>query len=485
MKQWIIIGLWLGLSMEIHAQGHLINNGANIVVNNTATVNVQGAVQNSNNGTINNQGAIYLNQNWTQSGLSSAYLGSGALLFDGNTNQYLYSSTPMSIAQLSINNGNRLVLDNALTITTNLELNNNGNIALGNHQLSLAPSATITGYDATNYIITNGQGSLSQEVGNTTVHFPIGNTSYNLASLSNTGTVDVFRLRVEDQMLQNGTTGTALTEGVVNRTWMIEETTAGGSQVTLSVEWDSSEELINFVRTACGLAHYTGGAWDQSSGFGAAVGVSGSRYRLTTSGINSFSPFGVATQNVDLPVELLSFTAKRIHSNLVKLDWATATEINNQGFYIERMLETENSFETIGYVEGQGNSILQHFYALNDENPYTGVSYYRLRQVDFDGSIHYSEIRAVAGKALDTDLLVFPNPSKQYVNILLRNLSKQQKALVYLYDVHGKKVLDYTTTIQHKEAISIHNLDRFSSGIYLLHIHLEDGSFFQQKITLQ
>ncbi|BDS14622.1 T9SS type A sorting domain-containing protein [Aureispira anguillae] len=484
MKQFIKIALLTALSGFVSAQGDLVNHGANIVLDNNAAIYVEGAVTNENNGTINNNGAIYLKDNWTQTGSSTTYLGTGWLRFEGNNNQTINSTAPLALANLSVNNNNRLLLTNNLSISTTVDLNNNGNIELGNYQLALANSATITGYDANHYIITNGTGTLSQEVGVSTVHYPIGNTSYNLASINNTGLTDIFSIRVADQLLKNGTNGLAFTEGVVNNTWFIEENTTGGSLVNMTLQWNSSQELPNFIRSNAGIAHYTNGAWDQSSGFGTASLVSGTQYQLSASGISSFSPFGIATQQIDLPVELIAFNAKRSNAILVQLDWATATEINNEGFYIERMLAPENEFETIAYVEGQGNTVQQTLYQLTDENPYTGMSYYRLRQVDFDGTISYSEIRAVAGKALEADLSVFPNPTSKEVTILLRNVDRQA-AVVSMLDASGKKVLEYTTILSAQKNIKLLNLDRFPSGIYLLHIALDDDRYFNQKLIIE
>ena len=93
-----------------------------------------------------------------------------------------------------------------------------------------------------------------------------------------------------------------------------------------------------------------------------------------------------------IPVELTSFTASTVDGNVV-LNWITATELNNAGFQIERRKTTDErreDWESIGFVNGNGTSTETHTYSFADESPVAGKSYYRLKQIDFDGSFEYS-----------------------------------------------------------------------------------------------
>ncbi|MBK9047972.1 MAG: hypothetical protein IPL74_15250 [Bacteroidetes bacterium] len=95
-----------------------------------------------------------------------------------------------------------------------------------------------------------------------------------------------------------------------------------------------------------------------------------------------------------LPIELLSFNAKPVDNKDVRCDWVTASEIDNDYFTIERS-KNGIDFETAGITDGAGNSNYQLSYAFTDTEPYRGLSYYRLKQTDFDGRSSYSEIVAV------------------------------------------------------------------------------------------
>ena len=120
------------------------------------------------------------------------------------------------------------------------------------------------------------------------------------------------------------------------------------------------------------------------------------------------------SSSAPLPVELTRFEATAKGTG-VSLTWATASEKNNDRFEVQRSA-TGEAFQTVGTVKGQGNSTAPHAYAFFDAKPLAGLSYYRLRQVDLDGTESFSPVRAVpaAGRL---DALVFPNPSAGSVTL--------------------------------------------------------------------
>lgn|GEM_PF-835930 len=109
------------------------------------------------------------------------------------------------------------------------------------------------------------------------------------------------------------------------------------------------------------------------------------------SGVNTapFTQSGgtVVITQTPLPIELLSFTANVVHES-VRLNWATATETNNDFFTIERSTNL-NDWEVLGFVDGAGTSSRPLHYSFTDYNPMAGVSYYRLKQTDYDGKFEY------------------------------------------------------------------------------------------------
>jgi hypothetical protein len=115
-----------------------------------------------------------------------------------------------------------------------------------------------------------------------------------------------------------------------------------------------------------------------------------------------------------LPVELLYFDARPTAQEVI-LDWATATEQENAGFTIERSQDL-HQWEDLVHSPGSGNSQSMIVYQARDPRPLPGTSYYRLKQVDLDGTAALSDVRAVEWKA-DASMLVWPNPARSVVQV--------------------------------------------------------------------
>ncbi len=143
-----------------------------------------------------------------------------------------------------------------------------------------------------------------------------------------------------------------------------------------------------------------------------------------------------------VPVELTSFTASS-NGEEVTLNWSTATELNNQGFEIERS-EDNVSFNKIGFVPGFGTTTEPKSYNYSDQPASSGTFYYRLKQVDYDGSFEYSEVVEVEWRAFNSYLLEqnYPNPfnptttirfglqNKSIVKIIILNAIGEEVAVV-------------------------------------------------------
>jgi len=157
------------------------------------------------------------------------------------------------------------------------------------------------------------------------------------------------------------------------------------------------------------------------------------------------------TGTVTLPVELTQFNAEKDNTNTL-LTWQTASEINNHYFEVERSSNGVN-FESIAKVNGQGNSNVMSAYLYVDEKPFEGENYYRLKQVDFDGTTTYSVIKLVS---FDSPILsnIYPNPSNGNVFV-----NTQGKGIIAVYDATGKLVhiQNFTESINSNE-LSLENL---------------------------
>lgn len=158
-----------------------------------------------------------------------------------------------------------------------------------------------------------------------------------------------------------------------------------------------------------------------------------------------------------LPVELMEFTvASEGHSAL--LTWATASEINNDFFSIERS-SNGTSWDEIGVVQGAGTTKTKSYYHFTDAQPLRGFSYYRLRQTDFDGE--FSMSKSVSFYLKDEDLQVYPNPTSGTLSIF-----PSPTTSLMLTDLTGK-AMDTSNYSYQNGMLQMNNLP---AGVYFLQI---------------
>jgi len=180
-----------------------------------------------------------------------------------------------------------------------------------------------------------------------------------------------------------------------------------------------------------------------------------------------------------VPVELTSFAAN-VNENNVTLNWTTATELNNQGFDVER--NSGNGFEKIGFVAGFGTSTEIHTYSYVDGSLQEGTYTYRLKQVDFDGTFEYSDVVEVdvaipAVFALEQN---YPNPFNPSTTIKF-SLAADSKVNLTVFDILGQEVANL---INGNLAAGSHeinfNASNVNSGVYFYRVDATavDGTNF-------
>ncbi|OKL39852.1 hypothetical protein A3841_15860 [Pontibacter flavimaris] len=347
--------------------------------------------------------------------------------------------------------GSRKLQDDVV-ITSLLDLGQ-GKVYLGGKNLALAEQATIKNYSASNYIVTDGEGRLTyQSMGSGKERvFPIGTSkSYAPVKLINNGTPDNFSIGVEERNQVFTDSGEQATS--INKTWHIDEAVTGGSDVTLALQWSKYDEPEYFNRGESFVSHYEGETWQvmESSMGSVTQGSIPDMYNITLSGVSSFSPFTVASTSsvpTPLPVTLAKFMASRQGADVL-LAWETASEKDNSGFGAE-VSEDGKTFRQLGFVQSKSpNSQTKLSYTFRDtEAGKAGTRYYRLRQVDLDGTASYSAVKAVAFPRADLNFSVYPNPF--FDRIMLEIESPGSETLVLtLTDAKGRQILHTTALLQ-------------------------------------
>ncbi|HYV92426.1 MAG TPA: T9SS type A sorting domain-containing protein, partial [Chitinophagales bacterium] len=167
-----------------------------------------------------------------------------------------------------------------------------------------------------------------------------------------------------------------------------------------------------------------------------------------------------------LPVELIVFTGEVLDSK-VKLTWQTASEFNNDFFTIEKSADGKTFLE-MNQIDGAGTTTSPHDYFYWDENPYSGISYYRLKLTDFDGSFTYSNVVAVEVQSSNSFATTFYNSNENVIEIIFSG-NEITVATIHLVSLAGK-ILKEEKFSSLERKISVKNLP---AGIYLLEISSE------------
>lgn len=457
------------------------NNGS-FTIDNNGTINQTGnfldmvtantAINNLNGSTWNWAGTSYDADLPTILDVSTS---SNTFNYTGAAAQPVINTTYHHLGMLGSGTN---VLQGASTVNGTMTMSSSL-LSIGANTLTIAGSGSISGGSSISFVITDGAGELVQNnIGNGgktgSVLFPVGRTaaSYTPLRLDNTtGTADNFGLRVCTNVYEEGgcETGTLVSDLILDRTWFISETVAGGSSADINFQWNGTNEVGSFNRAAMNIIHYNGSIWE-TLGTGSAMGSD--PYNATVTGVSDFSPFTIEDATSPLPVELISFTAKN-NNGEIDIEWVTASEINNDYFILERSVDAK-SYEELAIITGNGTTNKTIVYDYTDVTPYGGTSYYRLTQVDYDGTFKvYEPVKVEVALTGEIVSYVHPVPSNgDFINVQLSGFDKSLGAQLKIINIKGETM--YTQDIFLDENTAFNEQIRFGkklpAGMYILNI---------------
>jgi hypothetical protein len=175
-----------------------------------------------------------------------------------------------------------------------------------------------------------------------------------------------------------------------------------------------------------------------------------------------------------LPIILEYFQAE-LNNNEVELTWKTTAESNNDFFTIERS-NNGIDFTVVTTIEGAGNSSESHFYSYTDANILNGISYYRLRQTDFDGKFEYFDIVSInRASKTESNVDVYPNPNDGNFSV---SRNSDETTPYSILDPSGRIVTNGTLN-SFESNIDISNMPK---GVYFLKVGAEDDFSNMTKI---
>ncbi len=270
---------------------------------------------------------------------------------------------------------------------------------------------------------------------------------------------------------------------LTDKYWNVDRI-SGSGPVIVRVRLKNPEDGISTTGdlSSVGLVRNNAGTW-------VAFDTPNNQFTANTvRGITSdFSPIGVASTEQDinpLPVELLFFNGTA-DDGVVKLDWATATEIDNDFFEIQRSSDG-SEFEVIGEVDGNGNSDILIEYDFIDNRPHQGDNFYRLKQVDFDGSFEYSDVIRVENEldGIAFNINIYPNPvdgEEFTIDVQTPNLNAPVDLV--MLDATGK-IYAYQSFILNQSVadIKVQIPESMQSGIYFVNVRQNARSIIRKVI---
>lgn len=171
------------------------------------------------------------------------------------------------------------------------------------------------------------------------------------------------------------------------------------------------------------------------------------------------------------------------------MNWKTATQLNNDYFVVEKS-RNGIDWEQLVMVKGAGTTYIPMEYLETDMNPYEGMNYYRLKQVDIDGKYSYSNIVAVEfKKRLSTiikDPIIFPNPVNAGEQLNIQFPSWHTEALVVLRDMQGKEVFSKVIVFEEDNLLYAIPIDSdLPSGVYIVIASSNRDILFSRKVIIK
>ncbi|MEJ0055924.1 MAG: T9SS type A sorting domain-containing protein, partial [Bacteroidota bacterium] len=390
--------------------------------------------------------------------------------------------TRMTIAK----SANDVTLNTEISISTLLTFTTRYIISSSTNPVTFLDNATVAGVSNASFV----SGPV-RKTGNDGFIFPVGKSGFYRpiemsmpASLTDQFTGEYF-LTDPNPSFSVGSKDASINHLSRCEYWRLDRTT-GSSGVSVTLSWNT---------TSCGVttlpdllvAAWDGTTWRDQGNNTATTGNTTSGTVTSLAPVSIFGPFtlGSTTTSNPLPLELISFNAK-LNGNSVDLNWSTLSEKNNDYFVVERTIKGE-MFETVDTVKGAGNSASTLRYASKDDYPIAGNSYYRLKQVDFDGSHTYSKLVPINfTKDGNLNFTLYPNPSSEKTSLIFRDIPEgTQEILVVVYSMSGNTLFSSVVKVGgiSSDTFVLDAVSKLGSGMYIVSVAC-GKSIYHQKLMI-
>lgn len=447
-----------------------IFNSSVIIVNSVNnTIDISSRFNSEFRGNISNQSA----------GATCTFgVNGGTLNLTGTAIQTITSnaSFPITFQRLAVNKtGGRVNLTNQIRIGISLTLTSGIVFSSSSSLLVFNNASSVSGANNLSYI----DGPV-RKIGNQSFIFPVGKSgNYRPISISapsnNTHhfTAEYF-LQSPGAIYNQNSREASIHHISQNEYWILNRTN-GNSAVSVTLSWIDgiSGQVTNLSKLR--VCRWDGAMW-RNHGNSVTNGNTSSGNVTSSGAISSFSPFtlGSIDDENPLPIELIHFAAIS-NDKTIDLLWSTASERNNHYFEIERSADLQN-FETIGKIYGAGNSNTVLKYQFTDLHPYNGSNYYRLKQVDYDGTFSYSDIQVgfINTNTNQNSIDVYPNPAVESITIN-GEFNQFESGQIIISSLNG--VIMLNTKFDKMLNLTTLNVSDLPSGIYIIQVKNGENTF--------
>lgn len=457
------------LQGQLKAQG--LTNQGNLQVHSGASLSSSLPFTNSSTATLVNNGNIYFKANVTNHQVSMAS-GSGTLYLDGSVSQLLTGSATIKTYHL--------VTDNSAGITLNNDLSVGGNHSFVNGLIasSVTPNYLIYESGATNSGAADSRHVTGwvKKIGSGNFTFPVGDNTYlrtlAISSLSGAAEFNCHYYRNTSNIynLQSPIVKVRAAEY-----WQLDKISGGNARVTLN--WDHSKVTMdNILLTEIRAGHYTGGNWTDAGG--TATGDVATTGSVTSNAISTFSPFTLAYTSFPIPLKLVSFSGWR-KGGVSYLHWVSENELDVSHFSLERSIDG-NLFSPVGNTSARNRGI-RELYSSEDPFAFNGVVYYRLKNIDNDGSFSYSRVIALSDKLSGSPAITIMNPAKTAITLLNRSAPSGNYSY-RLFNNNGQQVSEGKINMSANGAVLIRLPIQIATGYYTLQLQGQQMHFTEQVL---
>jgi len=389
-----------------------------------------------------------------------SFTGDGELILAGSVLQEI---PELIINNLSIDNYNNAKLTGNLTISGTLDMVN-GLLDLNGHDIDLGTTGKLNEREdsdnGTSSRIYGTSGTVTAQKTYATIND--ANLGINISGIGDIGTIDITRGHYALDGQGNSKS--------ILRWFDIEVDSEKNTNLNADVVFTYFMGDLEYTGEVPGFSLFKRpipGVADDWEVVPSTASTTATSKTLTANNVESFSTWTAANSNTPMPIVLLSFDGKPVN-NRVELTWVTAAEINNDYFTIERSVNGTD-FEEIAEVEGAGTSSQSKRYSLNDYEPLNGVSYYRLKQTDYNGEFEYSKpISVYLNSSRMADVKVYPNPSNGRFQVVT---GAEHDVEYRIVDMQGRTI---TTGVARPQTVNTIEMLSVPKGIYSLVLISDD-----------